>query len=120
MRGISAKCPNPAVAARFLHHSADGVSEAEEDAAYAALDYLLDQMEAALAPGPWLLGRDYSLADIALAPYVNRIEVLKRPEMLGASRRPRVADWWRRIQARPAFEAAFAVENPDKSDPIQR
>lgn len=120
LRRIAAKCPNPAVAARFLHHRTHGVSEAEEDAAYAALDYLLDQMEAALTRGPWLLGRDYSLADIALAPYVNRIEVLKRPEMVGAARRPRVADWWRRIQARPAFEAAFSVANPDKSDPIQR
>lgn len=117
---IAAKCPNPIIAARFLDRQAHGVSQAEEDAAYAALDYLLDQMEAALASGPWLVGRDYSLADIAMAPYINRIEVLKRPEMVGAARRPRIADWWQRVQARPAFQEAFSVANPDKSDPVQR
>ncbi len=120
LKTIAAKCPNPIIAARFLHRQAHGVSAAEEDAAYAALDYLLDQMEAALAPGPWLVGRDYSLADIAMAPYVNRIEVLKRPEMVGAASRPRIADWWQRMQARPAFKEAFSVANPDKSDPVQR
>jgi glutathione S-transferase len=120
LQKIAAKCPNPIIAARFLHRQAEGVSAAEEDAAYAALDYLLDQMEQALAPGPWMVGRDYSLADIAMAPYINRIEVLKRPEMLSASRRPRLADWWQRIQQRPAFKDAFAVANPDKSDPVKR
>jgi glutathione S-transferase len=120
LQKIAAKCPNPLIAARFLHRQAHGVSAAEEDAAYAALDYLLDQMEEALAPGPWLVGETYSLADIAMAPYINRIEVLKQPEMVSAARRPRIADWWRRIQARPAFQEAFSVANPDKSDPVQR
>ncbi len=55
-----------------------------------------------------------------MAPYINRIEVLKRPEMLSAARRPRIADWWQRIQERRAFKEAFAVANPDKSDPVQR
>jgi glutathione S-transferase len=117
---IAAHCPNPIIAARFLHRQEHGVSDDEENAAYEALDYLLDQMEEALAPGPWLVGTDYSLADIAMAPYINRIEVLKRPEMLSAARRPRIADWWQRMQARPAFKEAFSVANPDKSDPVQR
>lgn len=114
------KAPHPTLAARFVQRLEHGVSAEEENLAYAALDYLLDQMEAALAPGPYLLGADYSLADIAMAPYVNRIEVLTRPEMVGAARRPRVAAWWQRIQARPAFKPAFDVENPDKSDPVKR
>ncbi len=114
------KAPHPTLAARFIHRLKHGVSIEEENLAYAALDYLLDEMEAALTPGPFLLGADYSLADIAMAPYVNRIEVLKRPEMVGAVRRPRVAEWWQRIQARPAFKTAFDVVNPDKSDPVKR
>jgi glutathione S-transferase len=120
LRRVAAKCPNPIIAARFLHRQAHGVSAAEEDVAYGALDYLLDQMEEALAAGPWITGKDYSLADIAMAPYIDRIEVLKRPEMIAASRRPRIADWWQRIQARPAFKDAFSLANPDKSDPVQR
>lgn len=115
-----AKCLNPIIAARFLHRQKHGVSEVEEEQAYGALDYLLGMMEITLSNGSWLAGRDYSLADIAMAPFINRIEVLKRPEMVGAARRPCVADWWQRIQARPAFAEAFSFANPDKSDPIKR
>jgi len=115
-----ANCPNPIIAARFLHRQAHGVSEAEEAHAYAALDYLLDMMEKALIATPWLAGREFSLADIAMAPFVNRIEVLKRPEMVRAAKRPRLADWWQRVQARPAFKEAFSFANPDTSDPIKR
>lgn len=114
------KAPHPTLAARFVQRTKHGVSQAEEDLAYAALDYLLAQMEEALKPGPYLLGRDYSLADIAMAPYINRVEVLPRPELIAAARRPRIAEWWQRMQARPAFATAFNIENPDKSDPLKR
>jgi len=116
----AANCPNPVIMARFLHRQMHGVSEAEENQAYTALDYLLGMMEETLAASPWLAGGEYSLADIAMAPYVNRIEVLKRPEMIGTAQRPRLADWWQRIQARPAFKEGFGFANPDKSDPIKR
>ena len=54
-----------------------------------------------------------------MAPMINRIEVLARPEMIGA-RRPRTADWWARIQARPGFRTAFSFRNPDTTDPVKR
>ncbi len=110
----------PIIAKRFLNRIEHGVSEDEENQAYAALDYLLNQMQDALATRPWLAGKEYSLADIAMAPFINRIEVLKRPEMVQSSRRPRIADWWQRVQARPAFKQAFSFQNPDKSDPLKR
>jgi glutathione S-transferase len=116
----AANCPNPIIMARFLHRQAQGVSEAEENDAYTALDYLLGMMEEALTTNAWLAGSDYSLADIAMTPYINRIEVLKRPEMIGAAKRPRVAAWWQKLQARPAFQEAFSFANPDASDPIKR
>ena len=116
----AANCPNPIIMARFLHRQAHGVSDAEENQAYVALDYLLGMMEETLAASPWLAGKDYSLADIAMAPFINRIEVLKRPEMVGAAKRPRLAAWWQRVQERPAFKEAFSYANPDKSDPIKR
>jgi len=113
-------CPYPAIRQRLRRRVEVGVSEAEEEAAYANLDWLLDQMERQLTQGPWLAGAEYSLADIAMAPMVNRIEVLPRPELLAAARRPRVADWWQRIQARPAFVTAFSFGNPDARDPVKR
>ena len=121
LKAIAAKCPNPVIARRFLRRVDQGVSAQEEADAFASLDHLLDGMERTLAEGgPWLLGRDYSLADVAMAPFVNRIEVLPRPEMVGARLRPRIADWWARMQARPAFQEAFSFKNPDTSDPIKR
>jgi glutathione S-transferase len=81
---------------------------------------MLDAMERALDPGPWLTGANYTLADVAMAPFINRIEVLPRPEMVGEKRRPRIADWWQRAQERPAFKTAFSFANPDASDPVKR
>ena len=51
---------------------------------------------------------------------INRIEVLARPEMVGATRRPKIADWWQRVQARRGFQSAFSFQNPDASDPVKR
>ena len=120
LKRIAERCPNPIIRNRLLHRAEHGVSDAEENEAYEALDFVLDQMERSLDQEPWLAGEQYSLGDIAMAPYISRIEVLKRPEMVGAARRPRLAAWWQRIQARPAFQQAFAVRNPDTSDPVQR
>ena len=114
------RCPNPMIGRRLRRRMEIGVSPEEEDEAYANLDYMLDQMETRLAASPWLAGTMFSLADIAMAPMLNRIEVLARPEMISAERRPKVADWWQRIQARPAFKQAFAFKNPDASDPLKR
>jgi glutathione S-transferase len=114
------KCPNPMIALRLKHRLAVGVSVEEEDEAYAKLDYLLDQMEQRLAGGPWIAGPMFTLADVAMAPMVNRIEVLSRPEMLAPAKRPRVADWWTRIQARPGYQTAFSFKNPDTKDPVKR
>jgi len=121
LQKIAAKCPNPVIGRRFLRRVAQGVSDQEEADAYATLDHLLDGIERTLAGGgPWLLGKDYSLADVAMAPFINRIEVLPRPEMVGAAKRPRIAAWWARIQERPAYKEAFSFKNPDSSDPIKR
>jgi glutathione S-transferase len=120
LQQMAARCPNPIIRNRLIHRSEHGVSEQEEDQAYQALDFLLDQMEQALARGPWLTGESYTLADIAMVPFINRIEVLKRPEMVRAGRRPRLAQWYARMQQRPAYQQAFSLANPDKSDPVAR
>jgi glutathione S-transferase len=108
------------IALRLKRRLAVGVSAEEESEAYEKLEYMLKQMEQKLADGPWLAGKMFSLADVAMAPMINRIEVLARPEMIAPAHRPRVADWWQRLQARPGFQEAFAFKNPDQSDPVKR
>lgn len=115
------KCPNPMIALRLKRRLEVGVSKAEEAEAYAKLDYMLDQMEGQLAmTGAWLADDMFTLADVAMAPMINRVEVLARPEMLAPEKRPRVADWWTRIQARSGYQAAFSFKNPDSTDPVKR
>ncbi len=81
-------------------------TEEERDAARARLVGLLDRMEDALTPLGWLVGNAYSIADIAAAPFVKRIEEEIAPDEVTADRHPRVHAWWRQLQARPAFGRA--------------
>ena len=50
----------------------------------------------------WLAGGTYSLADIAMAPYVNRLDMLGMSEMWIGSR-PRLTEWFERIKSHPSF-----------------
>jgi glutathione S-transferase len=70
-------------------------------------DSYLHKMEAALERSPWLVGDALSMADIALAPYVNRLAALAMEPLWEHGRLPRVAAWFTRIRARPAFGPAF-------------
>ena len=56
--------------------------------------------------GPWLMGKQFTLADIAVAPLIDRQEDLGL-EFLWEENHPGVADWLRRIQVRPAYREAF-------------
>lgn len=57
------------------------------------------------AGGPWVMGEQFTLAEIAFAPFLTRVNDLQvLPIFL--TDRPHVADWWARIQARPSFKEA--------------
>ncbi len=73
-------------------------------------DSILAKMEAALTEASWLAGEDYSLADAALTPYVVRLDHLQLGWMWET--RPRVADWYRLIEARQNFAAIRDFLNP--------
>jgi glutathione S-transferase len=82
-------------------------TEEERDAARAKLvTQLLDRMEEALTPSGWLVGQAYSIADIAATPFVKRIDEEIAPHEVAANKHPRVAEWWTKLQARPAFVRA--------------
>ena len=64
------------------------------------------RMDKALVDGPWLLGDHYSLADIVVAPLIDRMADLGYAS-IWEGRYARVAEWYQRMQARPAFQATF-------------
>lgn len=101
------KIVNPEVYARKHNWIVDGLEAPDVKAAFHAFDSMLADMEVALAGGPWLLGRQFTLADIELIPYVNRLDVLGLSGMWTRSR-PRVGEWFARIKERPSFKTGVA------------
>jgi glutathione S-transferase len=67
----------------------------------------LDEMERALRDTDWLAGPEFSLADVALTPYVNRLAMLQMQGLWEGGRLPRVAQWFERIRSRPTFRPAL-------------
>ena len=56
------------------------------------IEDLLDLLERALASGPWIVGEQFSLAEISIAPYMFRLAALGADQFRSADRRPRVAE----------------------------
>merc|ERR1712232_415495 len=67
----------------------------------------LAELEEAMAPeadGPFFLGDDFSMVDIALAPHWQRMcSVLRAYRKFDPSAAPRLQVWYEAIQARPSF-----------------
>jgi glutathione S-transferase len=70
-------------------------------------DSYLRKMDDALCDSDWLVGGRFSMADVAMAPYLNRLAALAMEALWENGRLPRVADWFARIRARPTFHASF-------------
>lgn len=105
IEAIAARMPNRETAARWVKAVRQGFAPAEIDASMRRLAKTLERMEEPLQKSAWLAGEEYSLADVDMAPFVHRIAALDAA-MVGA--RPRVADWYARIQAREAFRTAMS------------
>ena len=99
------RIPNPDRREDWRRMARKPFAEAEIAHAVDNIRSTLARMEAALADGPWLAGATFSLADIHLSAYIVRIgEHAARGVRLDDC--PRTADWWDRLQARPAFARA--------------
>ena len=71
---------------------------------------LLGVLEQQLAHHAWVAGEDYSIADIAVFPWVNGLlNFYKSDELIGASDFPHVALALNRFLARPAVQAGLKV-----------
>jgi len=83
-----------------------GFKRADVEASIEQIGNTCRRMDAALAAGPWLLGDQYTLADIIVAPLIDRMNDLGF-SYVWIKDMPRVQDWYERRQARPAFQATF-------------
>ena len=83
-----------------------GFKKEDVEASLEQLGNTWARMDKALADGPWLLGARYSLADIVVAPLIDRMWDLGYAATW-ETKFPRVAEWYQRIRARPAYGQAF-------------
>jgi glutathione S-transferase len=74
-------------------------------------DAALARMEDALSDNrPWLTGDSYTLADVAMTPYVVRVDQLKLTPFFDG--RTRLSAWLERVQERPNYSAIRDYLNP--------
>ncbi|MAF47035.1 MAG: glutathione S-transferase domain-containing protein [Rhodospirillales bacterium] len=98
---------DPERRARFIdtfEHGTDSHYVLESVADY---EKAFKKMEADLGEaGPWLLGADFSLADINMIPYVGRLDFLNLLD-IWLDHRPLTQEWWARALQRPSTKAAI-------------
>lgn len=66
----------------------------------------MERLEKQLAEsgGPWIVGPRFTLADISVAPILDRIEYLAKEYLWDGL--PNVGGWYSRVKSRPSFEKA--------------
>ena len=89
---------------QWIQQGLDAPGAAEKIRLY---DGYLHKMEEALSEGEWLVGDSFTMADVALAPYVNRLAVLECHGMWQDGRLPGVEYWFERVSSRSAFHSGF-------------
>jgi len=84
----------------------NGFREEDVLASYEQIANTCGRMNAALESGPWLIGKQYTLADIIVTPLIDRMNDLGLSD-IWEKKYPRVSDWYGRMRARPAFQQTF-------------
>jgi glutathione S-transferase len=97
--------PNKQRAEAYRRVAREPIDQEKVDAAKAVMIAALDRLERRLSEAPWLGGQSYSLADVAAAPFVDRLEELNLSGLW--SGKPALAEWIKRTKARPAYRIAI-------------
>ncbi len=94
---------------RWAKVARGGFGEQDLDAGRKAAALIITRVESGLGNGPWLMGEQYTLADIDLIPFIDRFADFY-PDMLNATATPRVSAWLARMRERPAVKAVWATD----------
>ncbi len=112
-RKILMRSPSADKRASMLRRLERGVSEEEENFANQRLGEVMDKIENKLGESDWLAGDSFSLADIAIAPFIERFEANGMETLVDWDKRPKSGEWWERIQSRESYQTAYAFQNPN-------
>jgi glutathione S-transferase len=91
-----------------------GFTDQEIQSAYDLMQTCLERAGTQLRKTAWLAGNQFSLADIAMLPFIDRISNL-RPEFLEGPEHAALRDWLARAKQRPSFGKAFAFKDDPRA-----
>ncbi len=114
-----ARMPDKVQQAKRRDLFANGLGSIYVDQALLHLRRGFADMHADIAGGTWVSGPAFGLADIALVPYIDRIERLGF-EGLWRSEFPAVGAWLTAMRERPSYAAGIATFIPDDMVQEQR
>lgn len=97
--------PHPGWRERKRRWIREGFAAPDVGEALGVFHRLVRAMDEALAGSEWLAGEAYSLADGALTPYANRLEMLGLDRLWASL--PHVRRWLGAVKARPSFRPAL-------------
>ena len=88
--------------------SPKGFTRAEVDRALGELAETCRRMDAAMAENgrPWLIGAQFTLADVLVMPTIDRMNDLGLSS-IWQHKYPRVTEWYDRLKIRPAFQKTY-------------
>lgn len=98
-----AAMPDRERAARQQAAIASGLTTPAFAPSLRAFASLIDEIDHAVKNSAWLAGDDFSLAEIAVSPYITRLEMLAMAGLWEHGRRPAFARWWQRVRARACW-----------------
>jgi glutathione S-transferase len=117
LTGTLSKIPTAERRDRWQRMAQGGFTQTEIDAAYQLMQTCLDRAEKQLLKTNWLAGKNFSLADIAILPFIDRIANL-RPEFLVGMERRSVREWLSRAKNRSSFEKAFFFKDDPRASEL--
>ncbi len=106
---LVAKHPNKKRAEEYRKAARETVDPAKVEAATNTIVSALKRMERRLAEVAWLGGDRFSLADIAAAPFIDRLEELNLTGLWDGH--PAIRDWIKRTKARPGYRIAIPEDD---------
>jgi glutathione S-transferase len=84
-----------------------GFSREDFDDSLEQLKSAARRMAGALRSGPWIMGAQFTLADICLIPTIDRLVDLGLAK-LWEKEFPEVTEWYARVRTRPSFVQTFS------------
>lgn len=101
-----ANMPNPFAAEKRNELIEKGLTSSHVTAAFFTLRQMFNDMQLALEKSKWLAGDKFSLSDVSLIAYVDRLERLGMAG-LWTEHTPLVGDWLNAARARPSYGTAM-------------